>query len=215
MSNQGDLQPNWHPNFRIESTLPDTRAIHMTFIIKAFLYTAVLILAAFVLQREYQAYLLRKTISDLELQVEKVSSADRSRLQKSEQFRKYALNIKELQKFFSVPLIAHESVVELSSVKPEDLIFTSIALSELAVEIKRSPKSRPEDIVLFKLKISGNVQDLPVLTQFKRELENSQLLKPSGYTVVIDENIEQRDVDTGIIPFTLIISLEKTGKGSK
>ena len=215
MSNQGNLQPNWHPNFRIESTLPDMRAIHTGFIVKATIYTILLISALFVSQREYQAYALRKTISNLELQIQDATPADSSMLKKSAQFRKQSLNVKELQQFFSAPLLAHESVVELSSIKPKDLIFTSLELSELSVQVKRSKKKRPENIVLFKLRISGNVEDLPLLTQFKRELENSLLLNPFGYAVNIDENIEQRDADTGIIPFTLTISLEKARKGAK
>jgi len=208
------MTPNWHPNFRIESSLPDTRTIHTRFLIKAVLYTTALILTAFLAQREYQAYLLRKTIRGLDQQIQNASSANRSRLAKSEQFRKQAIAVKEVQQFFKVPLIPHETVVELSSIKPEKLLFTSLALSESTIQVKRGKRTRPMSLVVFKLNILGSVQDLPVLTQFKRELEESQRLNPSGYNVSIDETIEQRDAD-GTIPFELIISLNPTGKDSK
>ena len=213
MSSLNNRQSNWHPNFRIESTLPDTRAIHTNFAIKVILYTVILIIAAFVLEREHQSYILRQTINGLEKQVQNAASANRSRLAKSEQFRKLALNAKELQRFFKAPLTAHESIVELASIKSEELTFTRVALSESVTQANRKKKS--DSRVKFKLIVFGNVKDLSVLTQFKRELEESQLLNPAGYIVTISEKIEPRDAETGIIPFKLTVSLETAGKDSK
>ena len=206
MSRGSNIQPNWHPNFRIESTLPDTRVIRTNFIAKVVIYTAIVIVGAFVLQREYQAYTLRQVINGLEQQVQSASSADLSRLKKSEQFCDLALNVRELQRFFKVPIVAHDSIVELAGSKPEGLTFKRLILSELVVQVKVGKESKPQ--VAFKLSISGDVQYLPVLTQFKRALEESQLLNPSGYNVSISENIDQRDADTGIIPFQLTVLLE-------
>ena len=211
MSNHRNLQQNWHPNFRIESTLPDTRAIHTNFIVKMVLYTTILVAAVFVSQREYQAYMLRQTISKLEQQVQSAASADRSRLEKSEQFRNLAFNVKELQRFFRAPLVAHEAIAELALIKPEGLIFTRLILSESVVRTKNGKNSTAQ--VAFNLDISGNVQDLPVLTQFKRELEESQFLDLSVYTTSIEETIQQRDMETGIIPFKLSVPL-RPAKGN-
>lgn len=210
MSAKNNMQPNWHPNFSIGSTLPDTRAIHTDFVLKTVVYTAVLISAIFVLQREYQAYLLRQRISGLEQQIQSAASADRLRLDKSNQFSKLASNVRELQRFFKAPLVAHDSIVELALIKPEGLTFTRLILAESVVRIKRGRNSTAT--VTFNLSTSGDVQDLPVLTQFKRELEESQLLNPPGYTVSIEETIQQRDADTGIIPFKLSISLNPAGE---
>ena len=199
------MQAHWHPDFRIKSMLPDTRAIHTDFIIKMGLFTCVLIVLGFVLQREYQAYLLRQTISSLEQQIQSARSADLSRLEKSNRFRKLALNVKEMQRFFRAPFVAHELIVELASVKPEKLVFTRLVLSESFTQVKRGKQLNSR--VTFKLNISGDVQALPILTQFKRKLEESLLLNPIGYTVSIDEIIQQRDIHTGIIPFQISVSL--------
>lgn len=206
MSKQSNIRFNWHPDFKIESTLPDTRMIRTHFMAKIAVYTAILIVLVFVLRQEYQVYTLRQEISGLEQQIQNASSADLARLKKSEQFRELALNVKELQRFFRVPLMAHDSIVELALTKPEGLAFTRLALSERVVQIKvgRSSKSQ----VAYQLNISGNVDDLPVLTQFKRSLEESRILNPFGYTVNISEDIEQRDVNTGIVSFQLSILLE-------
>lgn len=206
MSERKNIQNNWHPNFRIESTLPDTRVVRIHVISKIVLYAVILIVAVVILQREYQSYLLRQTINRLEQQIQSASSADKSRLEKSNQFRELALNVKELQRFFRTPLMVHDSVVALARMKPKELTFTRLDLSELVVQAKVGPKSQPK--VVFELNISGNVKDLPILTQFKRKLEESELLNLSSYTVIINEDIEQRNTDTEIVPFRLSILLE-------
>ena len=206
MSDKSNMQPNWHPNFRIGATLPDTRAIRTNCIVKVILYSAIVVAVLFVLQGEYQAYTLRQSIKGLEQQIEKAASVNRSSLKKSEQFRKLALNVKELQQFFRAPLVAHEAIVELALIKPEMLTFTRLTLSESVIQVKNGRNTMSQ--VAFNLSISGNVQDLPVLTQFKRELEKSKLLNPIGYTTSIEETIQQRDAETGIIPFQLSILLK-------
>lgn len=206
MSKQNNIQHNWHPNFRIESTLPDIRVVRVHIISRIVLYTAILIAVAIIVHREYESHLLSQTIDRLEQQIQSASSADRSRLEKSNQFRELAFNVKELQRFFNVPLMVHDSVVALARMKPNELTFTRLDLSELVVQVKVGKKSQPK--VVFKLNVFGNVKDLPVLTQFKRELEESQLLNRSNYTVIINEDIGQRDIETGIVPFQLSILLE-------
>lgn len=213
MSAHDSRQFNWHPNFRIESTLPDTRAIRTNFLVKVFFCTITLIVAAFVLKREYEAHTLQQTINELEQQVQDSISANGSRLEKSQRFRKSALSVKEVQRFFRAPLVVHELMVDLAVTKPEGLKFTRTVLSESVIRVKRDKKSVSE--VIFKLVISGEVQDLTVLTQFKRELEESEPLNPVGYAVSIDEVIEQRDADTGIIPFTLTVSFKPVNQNSK
>jgi hypothetical protein len=199
MSGGSNIQPNWHPDFKIVSTLPDTRVVRTNFIAKSVIYAAIFIIAAIILQREYQAYKLSQIVQELEQQVQGASSADLSRLEKSEQFRKSALKVREVQRFFKAPFVAHDSIVELARAKPEGLTFTRLVLSELVIEVKAGDKSKLQ--VAYKLSVSGNVQDLPLLTQFKRKLEESQFLNLPGYSVGISENIDQRDVETGIIPF--------------
>ena len=206
MSMQSKKQPNWHPDFSIKSTLPDTRTIHSNFIVKLVIFTAFLIVTVIVLQREYQGYTLRQAISGLEQQVQIGSEADRLRLKKSDQFRELALDVIELQRFYRAPVLAHDYLVELALVRPEGLTITQLTLSEFVIKVKVGEKTKPQAV--FRLNISGKVQELPVLTQFKRELEKSNLLHPSGYSIEISETIDQRDTATGIIPFQLTVLLE-------
>jgi hypothetical protein len=213
MSGKSNIQLNWHPDFRIKSTLPDTRVVRTNFIAKIVILAAILMVTAILLKREYQAYMLHQVVQNLEQQVQSASQADLARLKKSEQFRKLASNVIDLQSFFKVPFAPHDSIVALAKTKPEGLIFTRIILSELVVQVKVDKKTKLQ--VAFKLSISGNVQELPVLTQFKRELEESQLLNKSGYTASVSENIDQRNADTGIIPFQLSVLLEPVKNKTK
>ena len=203
MSTRGNPQANWHPDFKIDATLPDTRVIRTSFLSKMFVFTFFLIVALLISQREYQAHLLRKTVGELEVQVQNVHPENLTRLRKSAEFRKLAQSVKELQLFFKAPFLVHKLIVNLASTKPEELSFTRLHLSESVFQVKKGKKTVSQ--LVFKLHIDGEVQDLPVLTQFKRNLEESTLLNPSNYIVAIEENIQQRDTETEIIPFQLSV----------
>lgn len=216
MSSKENTQPHWHPDFKIESTLPDIKIIRTNFVINSIVLVLVVLSSALLIQRESRSYLLQRSINDLEQQVQNASPENMNRLGKSKQFCDAAQNVKELQQFFQVPFFAHESVVELASLKPEDLTFSRVACNESATQIgkqigrNKNAKIKPK--LKFQIDIKGNVQDLPILTEFKRLLEESALLNPEGFEVSIDENIQQRDSDTGIIPFQITVSLVSAKK---
>jgi len=151
---------------------------------------------------------LQESTSGLEQQVSAAEPNNLERLKKSGQFRKLTQNIKDLQRFFKAPFLVHNLLVDLSSIKPEGLTFLNIDFSESVIQVKKGKKTELQ--VVFEINISGAVKDLQVLTQFKRVLEDFDKLNPSGYGVTITEDVEQRNSDTGIIPFELLIVLKPT-----
>lgn len=207
MSSKENIQPHWRPDFKIESTLPDIKIIRTNFAINSVVLVLVVLSGALLIQRESRSYLLQRSISNLEQQVQNASPENMQRLEKSQQFCNAAQNVKELQQFFQVPFFAHESVVELASLKPEDLTFSRVACDESTTQIGINKNAKTKPKLKFQIDIKGNVQDLPILTDFKRLLKESALLNPEGFEVSIDENIQQRDSDTGIIPFQITVSL--------
>lgn len=221
MSSKENTQFNWRPNFKIESTLPDIKLVRTDFAINFVVLVLVLISVAVLIQREYQSYLLRASIGELEQQVRDNNTENNGRLKKSGEFRELARNIQELQRFFKVPFFAHEVMFELTSLKPEDMVFSRVGLSESITKVGSSTKDKEKPKVVFEINIAGDVQDLPVLTEFKRKLEESSIFNSKDFELNIDENMQQRDVDTGIIPFQITVSLVSkhssltSGKGVK
>ena len=207
MSNKDNTQLRWRPDFKIESTLPDIKIVRTDFAVNSVVFVLVLITSALLVQREYQSYLLRRSVGDLEQQLQSKDLENTKRLKKSGQFRKLAQNIQELQRFFKVPFFAHESIAELVSLKPEDVTFSRVYLSESVTNLGGNKINKSKPKVVFEISIEGNVKDLPILAEFKRALEESSLLNPKDFKVNVDESMQQRDADTGITPFQITVSL--------
>jgi len=204
-----EIQPYWHPDFRIKSTLPDIKVIRTGFIVNFIMVTLLLVVGAYVLRQEYRAYSLGNTIEDLKERIQNAGTANAANLELSERFRNAAKQIAEVEKFYSSPIQAHEFLAELARMKLDDLALTRIAATE---SIEKKGKRQE---IQYHVNISGDVRELTVLDDFKRALEESPLLNPPGYEVEIDEEVQQRDADTGIFPCRISIELRPAQENAK
>lgn len=196
-----EMQPFWRPNFVNQAELPDIKVIRTDFIINFIAVTVALCVAFFLLQREYRAYALGNTIADMEQQIRVADADDVENLKLSEAFRSSAQHVVEVEKFFSSPLQAHAFLYSLAEIKPEDLIFNSVSLGETV--IKQGGKAA----VAYNINITGDAKSLTVLDDFKKVLEDAELLKIDGFGLQIDETLQGRDEKTGIFPYRLAILL--------
>ncbi len=211
MSSKKEIQPYWRPDFKIQSTLPDIKVVRTDFIINFIAVALVLVVGFSLLQREYRAFSLRGTIEDMEQRIRISEADDNIKLRASERFREAAQHVVELQRFYSSPLPAHEFLAELALLKPKDLIFSRVMLSESILKEDGGAQMG------YRIQITGDVRELTVLTEFKGVLQQSDLLNPEGFVSVVDESMQQRDAKTGIVPFQISISLsaEKESKASE
>ncbi len=198
------MQPFWRPNFVNQSELPDIKVIRTDFIINFIAVTLALCVAFFLLQREYRSYSLGKTISDMEQQIRVADADDVENLKLSESFRSSALYVIEVEKFFDSPILAYDFLYKLSLIKPEDLIFNSVSLNESLI------KQGAKDVVAYSINITGDAKNLTVLDDFKKVLEEAELLQVAGFDLEIDETLQGRDEKTGIFPYRLAVSLTPT-----
>jgi hypothetical protein len=223
VSSKRDIQPYWRPDFKIQSTLPDIKVVRTDFIIN-FIAVALMLIAVFtLLQREYRAYSLRSSIAGMERRIRVSEVDDNLYLKESERFRKSAQSVEDLQRFSRAPFTPHELLAELSLLKPEGLIFSRMVLTESVSSRKGKGrgKAAAKPQVAYAIRITGDVQGLPILTQFKGVLQASPSLNLEGFEVMVDESIQQRNASTGITPFQVSISLtpetapaaSKGGKG--
>jgi hypothetical protein len=211
VSSKKEIQPYWRPDFKIQSTLPDIKVVRTDFIINFIAVALVLVVGFSLLQREYRAFSLRGTIEDMEQRIRISEADDNIKLRASERFREAAQHVVELQRFYSSPLPAHEFLAELALLKPKDLIFSRVMLSESILKEDGGAQMG------YRIQITGDVRELTVLTEFKGVLQQSDLLNPEGFVSVVDESMQQRDAKTGIVPFQISISLsaEKESKASE
>lgn len=211
MSKSG-FQPYWRPDFKVQATLPDIKVVRTDFIINVISVALVLIAAVTLLQREYRAHVLRSSISQVEQRIRTAEAADNQSLKESERFRKSAQSVEELQRFFQAPFLTHELLAELASLRPEELIFSRVQFSESVDRLKGKGKKTEMG---YTINITGDVRALTVLTQFKEALQQSTLLNPENFAVIVDESMQQRNTKTGITPFQVTISLTPGAASSK
>ncbi len=200
--NKKDLQPFWRPNFANPATLPDIKAVRTDFIINSIALTLLLLMGFYIIQKEYRAYALKKTISSMEQQIRVAQPDDNANLKLSSQFRDGAAHVAELEEFYQSPVLAHDFLFELAQMRPEDLIFQQVSFQETIDEGKNNSKQ-----VGYRILISGDVRSLTVLDEFKGLVGEWDRLNLEGYALEIDEAVQGRDANTGIFPYSLRITL--------
>lgn len=194
-------QPLWRPNFVDASELPDIKVVRTDFIVNFVAVTVMLGLLFVVAKREYRAFSLNNTISDMQTQVASEEPADKGRLTLSQKFVSEAKYIAEAERFFRTPLLPHEFLLGLSEIRPKDLIFKTVSFREISVKVGKKNTSG------YNVFITGDARNLTVLNDFKSILEDSELLELEAYTVEIGEALEARNDKTGIFPYRLSIEL--------
>lgn len=207
--NKKEMQPFWRPNFVNQAELPDIKVVRTDFIINFIAVTITLCVAFFLLQREYRTFALVKTIKGMEQQIRVAGSDDVENLKRSEAFRESAQYVVEVEEFFDAPLLVHEFVYKLTSMRPEDLVFNSVSLSENTV------KHSNKDVVVYSINITGDAKNLTVLDDFKKTLFEEEFLQVPSLVLEVDETLQGRDEKTGIFPYRVAITLTPEEKKPK
>ena len=205
MKKKSVSQPNWRPDFRDPELLPDIKVIRTDFIVNFIAVTAMLLLAFFIGQREYRSFALGKSIAKLEAQIEEATAKNQSHLRLNKRFRESANRLVELEQFYTAPIVAYDYLVELGTLRPDDLAFESLAYRETAGSAKgKTPPS-------YTFQIKGKVRSLTVLDAFKDSLAESSFAI-TGYEKEIDENTRAPDEKTGIFPYSVDMRLSPPAK---
>ena len=207
-----DIQPHWRPDFKIESTLPDIKVVRTDFIINSIAVAVALVAVFSLLKQEYSAHVLRNSVAVLEERISASSADDQLHLTRSEAFYKSAQRVVELQRFHRAPFVAHELFASLASLKPEGMVLTRATFSETIDKPKKGAST-----MVYTIKLDGSVEDLTILSDLKDVLQSSPSLTAEGFTLTVDESIQRRNIETGITPFHILISLRSgvAAKGGK
>ncbi len=204
-----EIQPYWHPNFRMPSTLPDIKVVRTDFIVNFIAVLVLVVVAFFVLQREYRAYVMRGSIAGLERRIQEAEPEDDRYLKLNERFRAASQQVIELEHFYSAPFLPQQLVPELVRLRPKGFAFDGIGYSE---EVKKQGK---KFVMEYHVSISGHLRSLNELTAFKHALQDSELLQVSGYETGVFESDKGRDSRTGIFSCQIEIRIVPEKPGAK
>lgn len=199
-----EVQPNWHPNFRIQSELPDIKPIRTGFIINSFAVVLCLGLALMVMQQELKRMSLNRTIADLRATVSANESSNREALQQSREFVEEVRKLQELEAFYEAPVSGYRFLLFLAEIRSENLVYDSVTLQESIRMDRRN------EVTTFRVQIGGKSRDLLTLGEFKDYLENLPFVVANGG--VVNETIYPRDENTGSFPFSIVVDFELDGK---
>ena len=212
--NKKNKQPHWHPNFVITPELPDIKIVRTNFIVNGIAISLALGVLFLIGQHEYKAKALEATNARLENRISQAEAGDKENLRLNREFKEAAAYVIEVSKFSKTPFLVHELVQTLSLIKPNDLIYKSISISEAVT------KEGKKDVITYRVNLNGDAKSLVVLDQFKGILAEAEGLQFPGYRIEIDETLEGRDEQTGIFPYRMTVSFipdasqQKKGKGA-
>lgn len=210
--NSKRMQTYWRPNFVKTSELPDIKVVRTGFAVNFVAVLLVFAIGAYLLQREYRAYVLGSTVAAMEETVRSATPANLNNLRLDKEFRDAAAHIAELEKFYATPLPVRDFLMGITRIRPGELIFDRLAVLE------NGGKVGNKKVVGYRIEITGFSRSLTEIDQFKGELFEWELLNPEGYALEIDETLRGRDPNTGVFPYTLRIDLSPAqaapGKGA-
>jgi len=194
-----EVQPNWHPNFRIQSELPDIKPIRTGFIINFVAVIVCIGLAALLVQQELKRMSLKESNSQLSGIVEDSRTTNQAYLKKSRDFASEVKPLQELENFYSSPILIYDFLIRLTEVRPDDLIYDTVNFTE------SNRMERRRQITSYRLQINGKTRDLATLGNFKSSIAELDFIEK--YNGQVNETILTRDEATGVFPFNLVVDL--------
>lgn len=211
MAKRKMLHPYWRPNFRISATLPDIKVVRTGFLVNGVAIAFAVIALFMVLQKEYRANALEKSVDSLQAQVDNSAAQNKTNLALNARFLTAGKYVEELHRFHESPFQMDALMVNLSNSVPEGLIFNTLKLDEVPITVAKKQE------LGFRITISGTVDELTILDAYKGKLLAAEFLNPDGYKVDIDEAVRAPDPVTRIFPYQLsiLVKPQPQKKGGK
>ncbi len=208
------VQPHhWHPNFRISSTLPDVKIVRSSFVINGICSLFLGFVVVSMLWQEYNLSSIRSHVDRLENRIRETEANNNLLLRQTDRFRELSRHIIDVERFYFAPFKPYHFISELVRLKPPGLAFDSIEYSEKVNEENPVNEENAKSFMNYTIRISGRMHDLDTLSEFKRKLKKSNLLKVSGYEIKIHDFDEGRNLTTSV--FSGGINIEITPEKGK
>ncbi|HLP07239.1 MAG TPA: hypothetical protein VK178_03675 [Opitutaceae bacterium] len=124
----------WHPTFRIERELPDTKVIRTSFAVNAVAIAVALASGAFLYSRESALSELRGQIQAENAKIEAAKPRVSKAQELQKQFSEGEKKIREIEAFVAPKLVASEFLITISETLPRLVTLDSI---EMATDVIR------------------------------------------------------------------------------
>jgi hypothetical protein len=142
---QVGLVPAWHPNFRNQERLPDTKVVRTFFFVNITGITVVFCLILLFCYQEYRINNLGRQVADWQALIAKDKKDADEAVALSKKFAEEERKIRELEAFLKARLILPEFLCHLGSTLPEDMVIDNVDLREGGVDLRGTAAGSPEE----------------------------------------------------------------------
>ncbi|MFT3830075.1 MAG: hypothetical protein QM691_10270 [Opitutaceae bacterium] len=126
----------WHPNFRNEEGLPDTKVIRTSFAVNAVAIAAALAAGAFLYNRESALSEMRGQIEAENAKIEAAKPRVAKALELQKQFSEAEKKIREIETFVTPKLSASDFLITIAETLPRLTTLDSIEMSADSIRLR-------------------------------------------------------------------------------
>lgn len=128
----------WHPNFRIEETLPDTKVIRTSFVVNFAAAALALLLGAWFVQRELAAAGLRTQVAEWENTIATNQPRLTKAAQQQKDFAAAEKKVREIETFVAPRLVASDFLKTIADTLPKLITLDLIEVGTDTVHLRGS-----------------------------------------------------------------------------
>ena len=199
MAKQQNKTSNWHPNFRIESELPDIKIIRTDFIINGIAGFIALVLMIVVVSREISLSEYRSSVSALEQEISGLKKGNAQNLKLSKTFKDAAPLIADIERFSIAPIEPLTTLLTVSEILPQGVLLERFSFSEGQRMEKK--KTYPN----YQISLTGVAPTLADISSLKEAVGALEFI--SNYSSSLSERPSLRDEATGFFSFQIDVTV--------
>ncbi len=200
-------QAQWHADFRVIDTLPDTKLIRTDFMLTfAAISLAVGLLFLFVF-REYKSFTLGREIANLKNDIEQNTADNQNYLRLDGRFNSLSKKINELESFRYNPYPAPDILLALSEmeIRSKEIVLSDVVLRELSIGEGRSP-IQGSQVTLSGSVTGSSEQATQIVSDFVEKLESLEIF--SEYIIDKIQLVSfDRKEELGLFQFSISFNL--------
>lgn len=124
-------QAQWHVDFRIIDTLPDTKLIRTDFMLTFVAICLAVGLLFLLAYKEYKSITLSREIAELKNNIKQDTAGNRQHLSLDGQFKSLSNKVTELDTFRYNPYPAPDFLLALSEIRSDEIVLSNVVFREV------------------------------------------------------------------------------------
>lgn len=181
----------WHPTFRIERELPDTKVIRTSFAVNAVAVAAALAAGFFLYNRESALSELRGQIEAENAKIEAAKPRVSKALELQKQFSEGEKKVREVETFVAPQLTASDFLIKISETLPRMVTLDSIEMTADAILLRGTV-------------VGSSERSAPLANAYAEQLSNIPAFKEQMGSVRLNNQVRDQANDR----FTFEIELK-------